>query len=114
MKAACITIAVQSCRHPDMEKPSYVYIMANAPYGTLYVGSTTDLARRIWQHRESVIHGFTKQHRLTRLVWYEVHGHIMEAGLREKQIKLWKRDWKINLIQKINPDWRDLFDEIVV
>ena len=96
-----------------MEKHSYVYIMANAPYGTLYIGCTTDLIRRTWQHREGVIDGFTKQHGLKRLVWYEVHAGIMEAGLREKQIKLWKRDWKINLIQKINPDWRDLYDEIV-
>jgi putative endonuclease len=87
--------------------------VTNAPYGTLYVGSSTNLVQRIWQHRESVIDGFTKQHHLTRLVWYEVHGHIMEAGLREKRIKLWKRDWKVNLIQELNPDWRDLYDEIV-
>jgi putative endonuclease len=95
-----------------MDKSSYVYILTNAPYGTLYVGSSTNLVQRIWQHRESVIDGFTKQHHLTRLVWYEVHGDIMDAGLREKRIKLWKRDWKINLIQGMNPDWRDLYDEI--
>jgi putative endonuclease len=95
-----------------MDKSSYVYILTNAPYGTLYVGSSTNLVQRIWQHRESVINGFTKQHHLTRLVWYEVHGDIMDAGLREKRIKLWKRDWKINLIQGMNPDWRDLYDEI--
>jgi len=96
-----------------MEKCSYVYMMTNAPYGTLYVGSTTDLIQRIWQHREGLIDGFTKQHGLKRLVWYEVHGHIMEAGLREKRIKLWKRDWKVNLIQGMNPDWRDLCDGIL-
>ncbi len=96
-----------------MEKFSYVYIVMNAPYGTLYVGSTTDLVKLIWQHREGVIAGFTKQHCLGKLVWYEVHGNIMEAGLREKRIKRWKRDWKVNLIQGMNPDWRDLYDEIV-
>jgi putative endonuclease len=96
-----------------MDKSSYVYIVTNAPYGTLYVGSSTNLVQRIWQHRESVIDGFTKQHHLTRLVWYEIHAGIMEAGLREKRIKLWKRDWKVNLIQELNPDWRDLYDEIV-
>ena len=96
-----------------MEKSSYVYIMTKTPYGTLYVGSTTNLIQRIWQHREGVIEGFTRQHGLKRLVWYEIHADIMAAGLREKQIKLWKRDWKVNLIQGMNPDWRDLFDEIV-
>ena len=96
-----------------MEKSSYVYIMANAPYGALYVGSTTNLIQRIWQHREGVIDGFTKRHGLKQLVWYEIHTDIMEAGLREKRIKLWKRDWKVNLIQGMNPDWRDLYDEIL-
>jgi len=106
-------MAALSSRCGDMEKSSYVYMMANAPYGTLYVGSTTNLVQRIWQHREGVNEGFTKQHGLKRLVWYEIHAEIMEAGLREKQIKLWKRDWKVNLIQGMNPDWRDLYDEIV-
>lgn len=96
-----------------MEKPSYVYIVANASYGTLYVGSTTNLIQRIWQHREGVIDGFTRRHGLKRLVWYEIHSDIMEAGLREKRIKLWRRDWKVNLMQRMNPDWRDLYDEIL-
>ncbi|WP_255517445.1 GIY-YIG nuclease family protein [Herbaspirillum sp. SJZ107] len=106
-------MAALSSRCVDMEKSSYVYMMANTPYGTLYVGSTTNLVQRIWQHREGVIEGFTKLHGLKRLVWYEVHGEIMDAGLREKQIKLWKRDWKVNLIQEMNPEWRDLYEEIV-
>jgi putative endonuclease len=96
-----------------MEKSSYVYIVTNTPYGTLYVGSTSNLIQRIWQHREGVIDGFTMQHGLKRLVWYEIHGGIMEAGLREKRIKLWKRDWKVNLVQSMNPGWQDLYDDIL-
>jgi putative endonuclease len=95
-----------------MEKLSFVYILTNSPYGTLYVGSTTDLVKRVWQHRRGVFDGFTKQYHVSTLVWYEQHTDIMEAGLREKQIKKWNRDWKVNLIQGINPDWRDLYDEI--
>jgi putative endonuclease len=68
-----------------MEKSSYVYILASGPYGTLYVGSTTDLIRRIWQHREGLIDGFTKEYRVSRLVWYEIHADIMQAGLRESR-----------------------------
>jgi putative endonuclease len=95
-----------------MEKRSYVYILASGPYGTLYVGSTTDLLKRVWQHREGVFAGFTKQYRVTQLVWYELHIDLMEAGRREKQIKKWNRDWKVNLVQRINPDWRDLYGDI--
>ncbi|QJE00810.1 GIY-YIG nuclease family protein [Massilia forsythiae] len=92
-----------------MEKYSYVYILASAPYGTLYIGSTTNLVRRVWQHREGVVAGFTKQYNVHRLVWYEIHGDIMEAGLREKQIKKWNRAWKVRLIEKTNLRWRDLY-----
>src|SRR5437763_1717409 len=99
----------ESCRISVMEKPSYVYILASAPYGTLYVGSTTDLIRRVWQHREGVLDGFTKQYQVGRLVWYEIHADIMEAGLREKQIKKWNRDWKVRLIEEGNPRWLDLY-----
>jgi len=94
-----------------MEKSSYVYILASAPYGTLYVGATTDLIRRVWQHREGVLEGFTKQYQVCRLVWYEIHADIMEAGLREKQIKRWNRAWKVRLIEESNPRWRDLYAE---
>jgi putative endonuclease len=96
-----------------MDKSSYVYILASRPYGTVYVGSTTDLVKRIWQHREGMLDGFTKEYQVTLLVWYEIHEDIMGAGLREKQIKKWNRDWKVNLIQKDNPGWRDLCDDIV-
>jgi putative endonuclease len=95
-----------------MEKRSYVYILANRPYGTLYVGSTTDLLKRIWQHREGIFEGFTKQYRVIQLVWYETHTDIMEAARREKLIKRWNRDWKVNLVQKMNPGWRDLYADI--
>jgi putative endonuclease len=83
--------------------------LASAPYGTLYVGSTTDLIRRIWQHREGLIDGFTKEYRVSRLVWYEIQADIMQAGLREKQIKKWNRAWKVRLIEEINLRWRDLY-----
>jgi putative endonuclease len=95
-----------------MDKSSYVYILASAPYGTLYVGSTVDLVKRVWQHREGVVAGFTKQYRVTQLVWYEIHTDLMEAARRERQIKKWNRDWKVNLVQTINPGWRDLYLDI--
>ena len=95
-----------------MEKASYVYILASAPYGVFYIGVTSDLIKRVWQHREGVADGFTKQHRVKQLVWYEIHCEILQAITREKQIKKWNRDWKVNLIQKSNPDWRDLYDQI--
>jgi putative endonuclease len=68
--------------------------------------------RRVWQHRESVVEGFTKQYGVKKLVWFEVHSEIVQAITREKQIKKWNRNWKVNLIQESNPDWRDLYDEI--
>nr|WP_314543545.1 GIY-YIG nuclease family protein [uncultured Massilia sp.] len=95
-----------------MEKSSYVYILASGLNGTLYVGVTSDLVKRVWQHREGLAEGFTKRHDVKRLVWYEVHGDITEAIRREKQIKKWERSWKIELIQKTNPVWRDLYADI--
>ncbi len=90
----------------------YVYLMANQPYGTLYVGVTNDLVRRSWEHREGVVEGFTKNFGLKTLVWYEIHGSAYEAIRREKAIKRWHRDWKVNLIQSVNPEWRDLYPQI--
>ncbi|RZA33505.1 MAG: GIY-YIG nuclease family protein [Lysobacteraceae bacterium] len=95
-----------------MDKPSYVYVLASRPYGTLYIGVTSDLIRRVWEHKEGFVAGFTNKHRIKLLVWYEVHAEIVEAITREKQIKEWKRDWKINLIQSTNPHWRDLYNDI--
>ena len=96
-----------------MDKPSYVYILASRPYGTLYIGVTSDLIKRIWQHREAPVASFTKTYNVKRLVWYETHTDIHAAITREKQLKTWNRHWKINLIQSINPPWRDLYHEII-
>ncbi len=87
---------------------AFVYIITNKRYGTLYVGVTSDLAKRVAQHRLSVFDGFSKKHELKRLVWYEPHDSIVSAIEREKRIKRWHRDWKVNLIQAVNPDWNDL------
>ena len=96
-----------------MRRQYYVYILTNKPYGTLYVGMTNDLIRRTWEHRSKAVKGFTEEHGLTRLVWYEVHEDPYEAIMREKRIKKWNRDWKINLIQHMNPAWGDLFDGLL-
>jgi putative endonuclease len=95
-----------------MERYWYVYILTNKPYGTLYVGITNDLVRRVWEHKNDFVEGFTAQHRTHDLVWYEVHGEPLEAIRREKLIKKWHRDWKVNLIQTMNPGWEDLYDAI--
>ena len=89
---------------------AYVYILTNKRYGTLYVGVTSDLLKRVWEHRIASISSFTKRHGLTRLVWYEAHDSIVAAIEREKQIKRWHRDWKINLIQETNPVWDDFYE----
>jgi putative endonuclease len=90
----------------------YVYILATGMYGTLYLGVTNDLARRAWEHRNDVVNGFSKRYGVHRLVWYEVHDGPEEAITREKQIKKWNRDWKVNLIQRMNPSWDDLYESI--
>jgi putative endonuclease len=95
-----------------MARQFYVYILTNRPYGTLYVGVTGDLVRRVWQHKEKFVDGFSKEHGLDRLVWYEVHATAYEAITREKVIKKWHRDWKVNLIQAANPGWEDLYAAI--
>jgi len=86
----------------------YTYILASAPGGTLYIGVTNDLVRRIFEHREGSASGFTKKYKITRLVYFEAHGDINHAIKREKNIKKWNRSWKIELISKYNPDWHDL------
>jgi putative endonuclease len=90
----------------------FVYLMANRPDGTLYVGVTSDLPRRAWEHREGAVDGFTKRYGLKRLVWFEAHDDIRAAIQREKTMKHWPRAWKVRLIVTSNPEWRDLFDEI--
>lgn len=86
-----------------------VYIMTNRIYGTLYIGVTNDIARRAWEHREGLIDGFTKQHALKMLVYTEEFDSITEAIRREKRLKLWKRSWKIALIEEQNPNWEDRY-----
>ena len=90
----------------------WVYIMTNKPEGTLYVGVTSDIRRRAWEHREGLCEGFTKRYRLTRLVFAERHEEIQNAIAREKRLKHWPRQWKINLIAGANPDWRDLYESL--
>ena len=90
-----------------------VYIIASKPRGTLYTGVTSDLVKRIWQHREGCADGFTKRYGITRLVWYEQHGEMIRAIEREKVIKRLPRHRKIDLIRKSNPDWRDLWYAII-
>lgn len=94
-----------------MEQPSYVYILASAPYGTLYIGVTTNIVKRTWQHREELLEGFTKQYRVHMLVWYQIHNELMTAVAREKQLKKGKREWKIKLIHERHLLWRDLYLE---
>ena len=86
----------------------YVYMLASKPYGTLYVGMTSDLLKRIWEHKNKVVPGFTTQYSVDRLVWFEAHESKEAALRREKQIKEWKREWKINLIERENRHWSDL------
>lgn len=91
----------------------YVYIMASKRNGTLYTGVTSDLIRRVWQHKSGEIPGFTSKYKINQLVYYELHEDIMAAIKREKNIQAWKRNWKIRLIEKHNPNWNDLYASIL-
>ena len=95
-----------------MEKQFVVYILASRRNGTLYVGVTSDLARRIWEHRQGFVDGFTKDYGVAMLVWYEVHDNAESAITREKQLKKWNRAWKVRLIEEVNPYWNDLYSNI--
>lgn len=92
---------------------AYVYIMTNKPFGTLYVGFTVDLMRRIWEHKHGMIEGFTQKYGLDSLVYYEGFDSIEAAALREKQLKEWRRNWKLRLIMDMNPEWNDLYNDFV-
>ncbi|PKN51394.1 MAG: hypothetical protein CVU55_12215 [Deltaproteobacteria bacterium HGW-Deltaproteobacteria-13] len=94
-------------------KQYYVYILASKKNGTLYIGVTSDLIKRIYEHKQKLIAGFTKEHDVHTFVYYEQHNEIDEAILREKQMKKWNRKWKIRLIEEKNPEWKDLYNEIV-
>lgn len=94
-------------------KQYYVYILASKKNGTLYIGVTNDLIRRLYEHKNNVIGGFTKKYNVHNLVYCEEYDDINEAIIREKRIKKWKRNWKIDLIKKFNPEWKDLYSEIM-
>lgn len=95
-----------------MEKQFYVYILASKRKGTLYIGVTSALAQRVWQHKNSVVQGFTEKYNVVNLVYYETCNDAESAINREKQLKTWNRAWKIRLIEKQNPEWRDLYEDI--
>lgn len=90
----------------------WVYIVTNRPNGPLYLGVTSRLAQRIWQHRSGAVEGFTRRYGLKRLVWYEEHADIVSAIQREHTMKHWPRRWKVRLILDLNPDWRDLYETL--
>jgi putative endonuclease len=93
-------------------KQYYVYILASKIGGTLYIGVTNNLIRRVYEHREKLVDGFTKQYGVARLVYYEVHSDVEAAITREKQLKKWNRGWKVRLIEESNPNWDDLYGRI--
>jgi putative endonuclease len=94
-------------------KSGFVYIVASQRNGTVYIGSTSDLVKRAWQHRSGAAAGFTREHGCKMLVWYETHDDLQEARLRELQMKKWKRLWKLSTIEAMNPDWQDLYPTLV-
>jgi len=96
-----------------MVKQPAVYLLASKRNGTLYVGVTIDLVRRIWQHKNNQIQGFTQRYHVHSLVYYELHEDMTNAIHREKQIKKWNRKWKLRLIEEANPEWLDLWDQII-
>jgi putative endonuclease len=91
----------------------FVYLLASRRHGTLYLGVTSDLVRRVYEHKTKIIAGFTKRYGIDRLVWFEIYDDPGTAISREKKLKEWRRDWKIRLIEEQNPDWRDLYETIV-
>ena len=93
--------------------PFYVYLLASRRHGTLYLGITNDLIRRVHEHKSRNIPGFTARHEIDRLVWFEVYNDPNGAITREKKLKKWRRDWKIRLIEEHNPDWRDLYPALL-
>ena len=97
-----------------MKYGGYVYIMASNPLGTLYIGSTSDLVGRVWQHKNKAIKGFTSKYNIDKLVYYEWHDSLKNMVTRERQIKEWHRSWKLRLIINFNPEWRDLYNDLLI
>jgi len=95
-----------------MMKQPCVYILASSRNGTLYVGVTSDLQKRVWEHKNNLVEGFTKRYGVHLLVWYELHDTMVSAITREKAIKEWKRQWKLQAIEQDNPTWRDLYHDL--
>ncbi|MEX0726387.1 MAG: GIY-YIG nuclease family protein [Planctomycetaceae bacterium] len=94
-------------------KQPVVYILASQRNGTLYIGVTSDLVQRVWQHKNDVVEGFTKKYGVHMLVWFEQHEDMVNAITREKRLKKWNRAWKLRLIEEMNPDWKDLYESII-
>ena len=93
----------------NIKNQYYIYILANKRNGTLYIGVTSNLVKRVYEHKNNIIEGFTKKYNIQKLVYYEITDDIESAIRREKQLKKWNRKWKINLIENSNPEWRDLY-----
>jgi putative endonuclease len=96
-----------------MERQPCVYLLASKRNGTLYVGVTSNLAKRIWEHKNKLAEGFTSKYSVHNLVWYELHETMESAILREKAIKKWERSWKVEVIEELNPQWRDLYSDLL-
>ena len=99
-------------REMAIKQPT-VYILASQRKGTLYIGVTSDLVKRTWEHKNNLEEGFTRRYKVHNLVWYELHDNMDSAIEREKNMKEWKRAWKIRLIEENNPNWNDLYDSII-
>ncbi len=97
-----------------MEKHFYVYIMTNKKHGTMYIGVTSNIIKRIWEHKNHVVKGFTEKYNLDKLVYYEVHDNAESAIRKEKRLKEWQRLWQVDLVDKFNPEWHDLYDSITI
>ena len=96
-----------------IERVPCVYILANRARGTLYIGVTSDFIKRVWEHKTDCVEGFTKRYSVHVLVWFEIHATMESAIAREKAIKEWKRAWKLELIESTNPQWNDLYDDLL-
>ena len=94
-------------------KTYFVYILASKKYGTLYIGVTDNLLKRVWEHKQDLAEGFTKNYQVHILVYYETTNNVWSAITREKQLKKWNRDWKIDLVEQNNPEWNDLYPNLV-
>ena len=95
-----------------MDRQPCVYMLASQPNGTLYIGVTSNLVKRIWEHKTNIVEGFTRKYKVHNLVWYEIHETMESAITREKALKKWRREWKIGLIKSFNPEWTDLYETI--